>query len=185
MKFKSNTTYFYTKQLIIIFLIMFNFIFIGCDKNSISIDEQSNIVTIQKYENEIIDIVNDIREQNGLNDLKFNEDCYKLSQNKNIDMFDNNYFEHKSLEGKFVNDIAYDNDIRYEVIGENLYKLKVNIGSKNIEKVEEKYSPKHIIEEWMNSPTHKANILNSDYTDIGISVMYKDGLLYATQTFKK
>ncbi len=40
-----------------------------------------------------------------------------------------------------------------------------------------------IVKAWMDSPEHRANILNEEFTRTGVSVIFKDGKVYAAQEF--
>jgi hypothetical protein len=73
------------------------------------------------------------------------------------DMFAKQYFEHISPSGVGVSNLADKQDYEYIIIGENLA-----LGNfKNDEAV---------LTAWMNSPGHRANILNEKYTEIGVAV---------------
>jgi hypothetical protein len=72
-------------------------------------------------------------------------------------MFDYQYFEHISPSGVGVADLANDAGYEYIIIGENLA-----LGGFKDDKA--------VVDAWMASPGHRANILNNRYTDIGVSV---------------
>lgn len=44
-------------------------------------------------------------------------------------------------------------------------------------------TPEEVVTAWMNSPGHRANILNPDFKQLGVGVVYKDGLYYWVQMF--
>ena len=99
------------------------------------------------------------RQQNGnLPALKENTKLYEAALGKANDMFLNQYFEHVSLlgvdPGKLVQNYGYD----YIVAGENLI-----LGNFSTEK--------EVIDNWMASPGHRANILNNRYTEIGVAII--------------
>lgn len=74
------------------------------------------------------------------------------------------YFEHKSPTGETVGDLANHTDYHYLVIGENLA-----LGNFDTNQA--------VIDAWMASEGHRANILDPRYVDIGISAIkgtYKD-----------
>ncbi len=79
------------------------------------------------------------------------------AEKKLQDMFDKQYFEHVSPSGVGVSDLGEQVGYEFIIIGENLA-----LGNfKNDEAV---------VTAWMNSPGHRANILNKRYTEIGIAV---------------
>jgi uncharacterized protein YkwD len=99
------------------------------------------------------------RFDNGmLNPLIENAQLDAAAAAKAKDMFDKQYFEHVSPSGvdpgTLVKQFRYD----YIVSGENL--ILGNFGSE-----------KEVVQDWMNSPGHRANILNTRYVDIGVAIM--------------
>lgn len=101
------------------------------------------------------------REQSSLPDLKVNDALSSAAFAKAQDMFANNYWAHVSPTGvtpwKWLGDAGYN----YDVAGENLAKNYATAQA--------------TVDAWMASPTHRANILNGKYQDIGFAVV--DGTL--------
>lgn len=101
---------------------------------------------------------NTARAQNGtLPPLTLNEILDRDAQIKLDDMFGRQYFEHISPTGVGPADIAKTVGYAYVIVGENL--ALGDFGS------DEK-----LVDAWMNSPGHRANILNTHYQEIGIAV---------------
>jgi uncharacterized protein YkwD len=73
------------------------------------------------------------------------------------DLFNNQYFEHISPTGQSVSDFAKELGYQYLIIGENLA-----LGNFNNEE--------EIVSAWMDSPGHRANILNERYTELGVAI---------------
>lgn len=100
---------------------------------------------------------NQRRKDSGLEDLVANSKL-NLSANKKLeDMFANNYFEHLSPEGIGVSDLGEMFEYDYILIGENLA-----MGNFKDEDA--------LLEAWMSSEGHRANILNTKYKEIGVAV---------------
>ncbi len=118
----------------------------------------SNNENTELTHNGIVNWTNKNRNQNGVSrNLKSNTKLDKAAQKKVDDMFINQYFEHDSPSGVGVGDLGKEVGYEYILIGENLA-----LGNfKNDEA---------IVEAWMNSPGHRANILNTKYTEIGVAV---------------
>jgi uncharacterized protein YkwD len=117
----------------------------------------------------IITATNKARLDNGLSILVEDSKLDVSAQIKVADMLAKQYFEHESPDGKGVSDLATEVGYAYTVIGENLA-----LGStfKNDEDV---------VTAWMNSPGHRANILNDTYTNIGVGVAkgaYQDSMVW-------
>ncbi len=89
--------------------------------------------------------------------LKENAKLNQSAKAKLDDMFKQQYFEHESPQGRGPSDLAKAAGYEYISIGENLA-----LG--NFE------SDADLVEAWMNSPGHRANILNKQYTEIGVAV---------------
>lgn len=117
---------------------------------------EKQVVLLQS---KIIEETNLQRQQNGnLSALTENTRLDAAASAKANDMFSNQYFEHVSPAGvdpgKLVQSYGYD----YIVAGENLI-----LGNF--------FSEKEVVQDWMNSPGHRANILNNRYTEIGVAVI--------------
>lgn len=121
-----------------------------------NIDPETELIT-DLTQQEIIDSTNEKRIAAGLPKLTENSKLNKSAEMKVDDMFALQYFEHDSPNGKDVGDLAKDVDYEYVYVGENLA-----LG--NFENSEA------MVIAWMNSPGHRANIENSRYTEIGVSV---------------
>jgi uncharacterized protein YkwD len=104
----------------------------------------------------VIDATNQERQLLGLGELKINEALRKAAQDKADDMAQKGYFAHQSPDGKnpwyWIDQTGY----TYKAAGEN---LAVNFD----------YS-KDVVNAWMNSPTHRANIVKAKYQEIGIGI---------------
>ncbi len=100
----------------------------------------------------------------------------KAAERKLKDMFDKQYFEHISPDGHGPGYVIQQSGYNYVVVGENLA-----LGNF-------KNDP-DLVTAWMNSPGHRANILNTRFTEIGVAVgrgMYKGSMTWlAVQEFGK
>jgi hypothetical protein len=105
---------------------------------------------------EIYNLVNNERTGNNLNALIFNDKLNIAAQAKANDMVKNNYFAHKSPDGKMPWDWIDRNEYAYLYAGEN---LAMNFTSA--------FSAHQAL---IMSESHKKNILNSRYSDIGIAM---------------
>lgn len=103
----------------------------------------------------IIDATNNERIKAGLQPLKTNSKLEETAEMKTEDMVANHYFAHSSLEGKTVADLGTEIGYNYVVMGENLA-------------VGDFTNAQDLLTAWMNSPGHRANILNPSYQDIGV-----------------
>jgi uncharacterized protein YkwD len=105
--------------------------------------------------NEILEITNNIRVQNGLSALTLDKDLTAAAAYHAKDMYDNNYFDHTSKDGTDFYTRIRRFTTSYTTLGENIAK-----GNMTAEEV---------MDLWMNSEGHRANILNADYKHVGIA----------------
>ncbi|MEL7609016.1 MAG: SH3 domain-containing protein [Bacillota bacterium] len=119
------------------------------------------------YEEQVLKLVNDQRTSRGLCALTLDATLSNLARAKSQDMHDNNYFSHTSPTYGSAFDMLKAAGISYRAAGENLAKGYL--------------TPEAVVTGWMNSSGHRANILNGNYTRIGIGYV-ADGS-YWTQIF--
>ena len=123
--------------------------------------------TVSSYESEVIRLVNEIRQQNGLRPLAANWELSRVARYKSQDMRDNGYFSHNSPTYGTPFQMLSAFRLSYRTAGENIAKGYA--------------SPQAVVNGWMNSSGHRANILNASYTQIGVG--YVSGGNYWTQLF--
>jgi uncharacterized YkwD family protein/spore coat assembly protein SafA len=124
------------------------------------------------YESEVARLVNVERSKNGLKPLTLNWEISRVARLKSQDMANKGYFSHQSPTYGSPFDMLKNYGIKYSYAGENIAKGQT--------------SPQSVMTSWMNSAGHRANILNANYTQIGVGVA-KDssGSLIWTQQFIK
>jgi uncharacterized protein YkwD len=132
-------------------------------------DYDSKTSGLTAYEQEAINLLNADRAAQGLPALKVNMDLVRLAQDYAQDMIDRGFFSHQSPEGLSPFDRMKRAGINYKWAGEN---LAINSSVANAQKA------------LMNSAGHRANILNSNFTHVGIGVKRdKNGSFYVVQKF--
>jgi uncharacterized protein YkwD len=109
---------------------------------------------------EVIRLTNEKRVQNGLSPLAQNTTLSQAAQAKGNDMIADDYWAHFAPDGtspwSFFANFGYS----YKYAGENLAR--------------DFRDPSSAVEAWMNSPTHRENLLSSKYKEIGIAVVEGD-----------
>jgi uncharacterized protein YkwD len=109
---------------------------------------------------QLIDLTNKKRQENGLSVLTPNATLNEAAQQKAADMIAKNYWSHTSPDGLTPWTFFKNSDYKYLYAGENLAR-DFNDSS-------------GVVEAWMQSPTHRDNILSSRYRDIGMAVVHAD-----------
>ena len=112
--------------------------------------------SMNSNEKEVFELINKQRTNNGLKELKVDEELQRVARIKAQDMVDNNYFSHTSPTYGSPFQMLNSFKISYKTAAENIAGNSSNTGAVN---------------SWMNSSGHKANILNSSYNYTGIGVV--------------
>lgn len=117
-------------------------------------------ITIPNYsgtknvENQVIQLTNQERAKYGLKPLKANWELSRIARYKSADMRDKNYFSYDSPTYGSPFTMIKSFGLAYRSAGENIAAGQT--------------TPQQVVQAWMNSPGHRANILNSSYTEIGV-----------------
>lgn len=142
----SITTY-------IAILLVFQIFLTGIAKFSPGVLGYASNITVT----DLLKYTNDQRVANHEPVLALNSALSKAAEAKAADMFDHQYWAHTSPLGRdpwsFINDVGY----KYLFAGENLAR---DFGDS-----------KGVVDAWMNSPSHRENLLNSRYQDVGFAVV--------------
>jgi uncharacterized protein YkwD len=107
-------------------------------------------------------LVNKERVKAGLSPLRFNESLRALGRSYAVEMMSHGFFSHTSAIDKSTpGERAQKAGVEYQVFGENLaFSPDVYLAHQGL----------------MNSPGHRANILSTEYKEVGIGVI--DGGIY-------
>ncbi|MEN2766988.1 CAP domain-containing protein [Ornithinibacillus xuwenensis] len=128
---------------------------------------QQGNYSLSEFENEVVTLTNQERQQAGLSILKVDNSLSSVAREKSNDMQQKGYFSHTSPTYGSPFDMMRDFGITYQSAGENIAKGQ--------------QSAKEVVQAWMNSEGHRANILNGDFTHIGVG--YDPSGHYWTQMF--
>lgn len=138
--------------LTIVFLLLASFFVQGIKVNFPSVLGVKADISSQ----DLLNLTNQERHKNGTHGLILNDKLSLAAEKKAQDMFEYDYWAHNSPSGKtpwvFIKSEGY----RYVYAGENLAR-----GFSNADDV---------VKAWMASPDHKANMLSSNYQDVGFAV---------------
>lgn len=122
----------------------------------------SSSVTVE----EVINLTNQERVKAGLKPLTQSTALSQAAVGKARDMFTNNYWSHISPGGTQPWDFIKNAGYGYRYAGENLARDFSNTSS--------------VISAWLDSPSHRENLLSSKYSEIGVAVV--DGSLQGVET---
>lgn len=113
---------------------------------------------------EVLQLVNQERKKQGLKALNLSSNLTKVATVKSEDMRDKHYFSHQSPTYGSPFEMMQQFGITYRTAGENI------AGGQR--------SSQEVMNSWMNSSGHRANILNKNYTELGVG--YVTGGDYGT-----
>lgn len=137
--------------------------------NSSNESSNSSSSNVSAIEAEVAKLVNEERAKNGLKPLELSSEISKVARIKSQDMADKNYFNHTSPTYGTPFDMMKKFGISYSAAGENIAKGQTTAQS--------------VMNSWMNSPGHRANILSANFGKIGVGYVIKNGTTYWTQMF--
>lgn len=131
-----------------------------------------NIDSTKSIEQQVIQLTNQERAKYGLKPLANDWELSRVARYKSVDMRDKRYFSHTSPTYGSPFTMMKNFGISYRSAGENIAAGQTTAAA--------------VVRAWMNSEGHRANILNSSYTHIGVG--YASGgssRHYWTQMFIK
>lgn len=159
-KAKSLHTDFLTYYLVLSLLLTFTFKFFNSSLHNVL--GFATDISVDK----LFQLSNQERTNNGLSALTYNAELSAAAQKKAEDMFAKNYWAHFGPNGETPWNFILNAGYKYEYAGENLAK---NFMFSN-----------GVVEAWMNSPSHRENILRPEYTDVGYAIV--NGVLNGEET---
>lgn len=129
-------------------------------------------VTTTTQENEVARLVNVQRAKAGLPALKINWQLSRVARYKSADMANKGYFSHNSPTYGTPFQMMENFGLRFTAAGEN-----IAYGQR---------TPAEVMNDWMNSPGHRSNIMSGSFSEIGVGLAKnKNGVCYWTQQFMR
>ena len=128
-----------------------------------------------EVESMIFNKVNEERSKNGLAPLSYNSTMERYARIKSQDMGDRGYFDHNNPEGELITAQMQRDGVSYSSWGENIAYIGGVSDAATL--------ANQFMTNWMNSSGHRANILSTNFTSIGVGVYKIGNTVYATQEF--
>lgn len=122
---------------------------------------------VSAFEQEVVNLTNEERAKQGLPPLTLDKELSAVAGDKSLDMQRNDYFSHNSPTYGSPFDMMKAYGIDYRTAGENIAMGQT--------------SPEQVVEGWMNSAGHRQNIMNPNFTHIGVGYVAEGN--YWTQMF--
>ncbi|MBN1310544.1 MAG: CAP domain-containing protein [Anaerolineae bacterium] len=126
-------------------------------------DDITSLTDIVSYDDtaEMLDLVNQARCREGLSPVVDNALLRNAATQHGLDMLTNSFFDHQGIDGDTVGDRVSAQGYAWLAVGENLAAGAT--------------STTEAFELWWESPGHKANILNADFSEAGLSHLFRAG----------
>jgi uncharacterized YkwD family protein len=125
---------------------------------------------LTRFEQQVLRLTNQERQKAGLSPCAgTNSNLNRSARAKSEDMADMNYFSHDSPNYGDPFTMMRNFGVQYRSAGEN-----IAMGQR---------TPEQVVKAWMDSPGHRANIMNGSYNYLGVGYVLKNGNAYWTQQF--
>jgi len=112
-------------------------------------------------ESSLFNSVSSVHSQYGSGPLSLNSSLSNIARARCTDMINRNYFSHTTPEGKNIFIILNENAFAWQYAGENIYQCSpAGIGSESA-----------ILNTWMASPSHRDNLTNGSFHQVGIGIV--------------
>ncbi len=129
--------------------------------------ESNTNTSISSYADQVLQLVNQERAKEGLSALTTNATLQAAAEQRAQETVQS--FSHTRPNGTSFSTVLKEYGISYRAAGEN-----IAYGQR---------TPQEVVNAWMNSSGHRANIMNANFGKIGIGVYQKNGVIYWSQLF--
>lgn len=137
------------------------------------------------------EVVNDVRADHGLDPVTFENDLREIARYHSRDMAEDDYFGHTSPEGEALEDRFAQFDLECWWFSENIVRTYYDTPMRTSCGIEEYTTPdelaRGIVNQWMNSDSHRDNLLQPQWKTEGIGIYGDDSggetEVHATQNF--
>lgn len=140
--------------------------------------QRERIHYLKEVERKVFQLTNDVRRHHHLAPLDRDTTLIDIARCHSDDMLKRNYFSHVSPDGKSIQDRvvpAYSRTLSRA--GENIW------SGHGYDYSDSNLMARVIVDSWMSSPGHRANLLNPSYNYVGIGVSAMGKEVRATQNF--
>ena len=133
---------------------------------------------LPKVEDLVFEMTNRARQAKGLPPLSQDDELRDVARAFSDDMLVRRFFDHTNPDG-----VSFDERIseryrhRVRIMGENIW-FASGYNPGKLHQI-----AKEIVDDWMSSPGHRANVLDPHFTHLGVGVSARNGTIRATQEF--
>lgn len=138
----------------------------------------AGISYLPELERAVYRLTNQVRQQHGLSPLTWETSLTGVARAHSADMLHRNYFSHQSQDGRSPHDrLRAGYPFGLTMSGENIWS-GAGYDSRDTQRL-----ARIIVDNWLSSPGHRQNLLNPQFTDIGVGVAGRGRDVRATQVF--
>ncbi len=132
-----------------------------------------NLTDRETLERALLDEINEVRVAHGMRALTADERLREIARAHSETMLAGGFLGHESPDGSLPADRVRAAGIDFRLVGENVARSLRPLGAVH-----------GVVDEWMTSPGHRANILTPDFRRTGVgAAVAEDGTIYVTQLF--
>lgn len=133
-------------------------------------------ISEEEFEQRVFASTNLVRSQYGLPPLVYNAELSYVARLHSYNMGEKRFFEHRDPQGRDAADRVRQEypELIMAGVGENLFMS---------ERDDRVFDPEHVVDKWMKSPGHRKNILDEEFTHLGVGIAKAGNRLYTTQVF--
>ena len=113
---------------------------------------------VQSFVGQVVELTNQFRAQNGLASLTFNSKLSDAAQTHSQNMAIQDFFSHTGKDGSSAGDRVTQAGYNWRTVAEN-----IAAGQR---------TPSEVVDAWINSPGHRANMLNTTIKEIGVGYFF-------------
>jgi uncharacterized protein YkwD len=124
----------------------------------------------------VLQYTNDARVQKNLPPLAYNALLQRVAQDHSLDMLTQNYFDHTDKNGCSPSCRISNAGYVWQSVGENIHEMSgYNLAPED--------TAHKIVNDWLNSPEHRDNLLSARYTEVGIGIAGQGSTIYTTADY--
>lgn len=124
--------------------------------NAEAVATEATNTVLSEDETKFLNKINELRKQNSLPELKIDDNTQNVARLKAQDLVESNYFSHTSPKYGTPFEMLATNGVNYKTASENI------AGNSTLEGG---------IDSWINSESHKSNILSDKFTHTGVAIV--------------
>jgi uncharacterized protein YkwD len=108
-----------------------------------------------EFEARVLELTNEFREENGLDPLRFDPKLGEAAGSWSREMAEGDFFEHSDTR-----ELAEEHGYEWRALGENIAAGQT--------------TPEEVVEGWIGSPGHRANLLSEDFDELGVGYHFEE-----------